>query len=117
MRRIDGENTHYTVFFFLKGNNDFCRIEFYKDMLAINCLAATEMCAMVLPKMVGKNKGVVVNISSIGKRPSIMTTVYSACKSYISALSEGLRATYCGSGSGMKKPPNKPILVHAPSAA
>lgn len=78
-------------------------------MVSINCLAATEMCAMVLPKMVAKNKGVVVNVSSIARRPSIMTTVYSACKAYISALSEGLRGTYCGSGSG--KPTKRDLYI------
>ena len=78
----------------------YCRQQVYKDLIAINCASVSMMSSLVLPQMVTKNKGVIVNISSIAKRPSLMTTVYSATKSYISTLTEGLQRGYCTKDSG-----------------
>ena len=69
-------------------------------MININCTAMTEMCAIVLPQMVAKNKGVVVNISSVAVSGAVGVCTYAATKTFMSSLSQALRRTYCGKGSG-----------------
>ena len=69
-------------------------------MIMVNCNAMTQMCAMVLPGMVARNRGVVINISSLATTGVVMLPVYSATKAYVSMLSECLRRTYCRKGSG-----------------
>lgn len=58
------------------------------DLIACNCIAMTKMTAMVLPKMVKKQKGVIVNVSSIsGRVPTPLLAVYSATKAYVNFFS------------------------------
>lgn len=57
-------------------------------LIACNCMAVTRMTAIVLPKMVKKKKGVIVNVASIsGRVPSPLLAVYSASKAYVNFFS------------------------------
>ncbi|VEN54905.1 unnamed protein product [Callosobruchus maculatus] len=57
------------------------------------------MCKIVMPGMVERRKGVVVNISSTAAQiPSPMLTVYAATKSYVVKFSEDLATEYARYG-------------------
>nr|CAI5856497.1 unnamed protein product [Callosobruchus analis] len=59
----------------------------------------TNMCKIVMPGMVERRKGVVVNISSTAAQiPSPMLTVYAATKSYVVKFSEDLATEYARYG-------------------
>lgn len=68
------------------------------DLVNVNCVSMTSMCALVLPQMVEKRAGVIVNISSIAAAGYIANSIYSATKAYVSKLSECLQRTYKHSG-------------------
>ena len=72
-------------------------------MIAVNCTAMTEMCAIVLPKMIARNRGVVMNISSASARGMLIHPTYSATKAFVSVLSDCLNRTYSGKGTGKVK--------------
>ena len=90
---------------FMMINNNIISLFFgreasYRDTIHVNCNAMTEMCAIVLPKMVDKNKGIIVNISSSAVHGFVIQATYSATKAYMSKLSDCLLRTYCRRGSG-----------------
>lgn len=63
----------------------------------INCniFSVTNMCKMVLPGMIERRKGVIINISSAASQiPSPLLAVYSATKAYIDKLSKDLNTEY-----------------------
>jgi len=73
--------------------------EFLQTMVSVNCLSAVEMIQLVLPSMVTRQKGAIINISSsLGFHPAPYLTVYSACKAFVDFLSRGLRSEYADSG-------------------
>ncbi|CAG0896853.1 unnamed protein product [Darwinula stevensoni] len=75
----------------------------YQDMLLVNNMSMVRMTHMVLPGMVEKRKGIVINISSIADvSPVPLLTIYSATKAFIYSFSRGLAYEY-------KK---KGILIH-----
>ncbi|NXR83846.1 HSDL1 protein, partial [Pycnonotus jocosus] len=69
------------------------------DLIHINIVSATMMTHIVLPGMVKKRKGAVVNLSSaICRQPTPMATVYSASKSYLDYFSRALHYEYASKG-------------------
>ncbi|CAH2012816.1 unnamed protein product [Acanthoscelides obtectus] len=71
----------------------------YDDLIACNIYSVTNMCKIVMPGMVERRKGVVVNISSTAAQiPSPMLTVYAATKSYVVKFSEDLATEYARYG-------------------
>ena len=58
----------------------------------------SNMCALVLPKLLNKRKGVIVNVSSLAAIGFIGASPYSSTKAYASMLSECLQRTYKDSG-------------------
>jgi len=73
--------------------------EYLQNMVYVNCLSALQMIKVVMPSMVARGKGAVVNISSAtAMNPSPYLTVYSACKIFVDYLSRGLRSEYADSG-------------------
>ena len=68
------------------------------DMVHVNCLSMSNMCALVLPQLLKKRKGVIVNISSIATQGFIGASLYSSTKAYASMFSECLQRTYKDSG-------------------
>lgn len=55
--------------------------KFLADLVNCNIVSVTNLCKIVLPGMLSRKKGVIVNISSMSaKIPNPMLTVYSASK-------------------------------------
>ena len=74
------------------------RINAAADLVHVNCVSMSNMCALVLPRLLEKRKGVIVNISSLSRYGFIGTVNYSATKAYASMFSECLQRTYRDSG-------------------
>ncbi|XP_050353559.1 very-long-chain 3-oxoacyl-CoA reductase-B [Nymphalis io] len=65
------------------------------NMIKANVVSVTRMTALVLPGMVKRGKGVVINIGSGSSIiPSPLLTVYAAAKAYVNKFSEGLDMEY-----------------------
>jgi 17beta-estradiol 17-dehydrogenase / very-long-chain 3-oxoacyl-CoA reductase len=70
-----------------------------RDIVNINCHAVTFMTKIVLPGMVEKRKGAIINISSLTAiRRTPLLTVYSATKAYVERFSECIHDEYRSKG-------------------
>ncbi|XP_041466532.1 inactive hydroxysteroid dehydrogenase-like protein 1 isoform X1 [Lytechinus variegatus] len=70
-----------------------------RRLININIGAATMMTKLVLPQMVGRRRGVVVNVSSgTSIHPSPQLALYSACKTYLDVFSQALEYEYRNHG-------------------
>ncbi|XP_077284500.1 hydroxysteroid 17-beta dehydrogenase 12 spidey [Arctopsyche grandis] len=75
-----------------------------KDLLCdriikANVVAVTKMCSMIMPGMVERKKGVVINISSLlATMPSPMYTIYAATKLYVDKFTQDLASSYGSKG-------------------
>eukprot|EP01027_Heterolobosea_sp_BB2_P012727 GEZU01018421.1.p1 GENE.GEZU01018421.1~~GEZU01018421.1.p1 ORF type:complete len:371 (-),score=84.75 GEZU01018421.1:225-1337(-) len=66
-----------------------------RAMVNVNINATNEMTRIVLPGMVNRRRGAIINLSSgYGVFPSPMLAVYSATKAYIDFFSQSLSAEY-----------------------
>lgn len=66
-----------------------------RDIVALNISAVNEITRIVLPGMVSKKRGLVINISSASSIvPSPLLSVYSASKAYLDYWSQSLAAEY-----------------------
>uniref|UniRef100_A0A182N9W6 Steroid dehydrogenase n=1 Tax=Anopheles dirus TaxID=7168 RepID=A0A182N9W6_9DIPT len=66
-----------------------------KSLLSCNILSVTRMCQLVMPGMVKRHAGVVINISSLSAViPAPLLTVYAASKAYMDKFSEDLASEY-----------------------
>jgi len=69
------------------------------DITVINTLPTTLLTAIVLPQMIERNKGVIINIGSAASYNQLsMWAVYSATKKYVSWFSSILRKEYANTG-------------------
>ncbi|XP_053574299.1 very-long-chain 3-oxoacyl-CoA reductase isoform X2 [Bombina bombina] len=69
------------------------------DIINCNITSVVQMTRIVLPKMVEKKKGLIINVSSeAGTRPYPMLTVYSATKVFVDYFSRGIHAEYKSKG-------------------
>ncbi|NXE10018.1 HSDL1 protein, partial [Lophotis ruficrista] len=69
------------------------------DVINVNIASANMMIHIVLPGMVEKKKGAIVNVSSItGCQPAPMLTVYGASKAYLDYFSRALHYEYAPKG-------------------
>lgn len=69
--------------------------EIYKNIIQCNVISVTNMCKIVMPGMLERKKGVVINISSTAALiPSPLLTVYAATKAYIEKFSVDLSDEY-----------------------
>ncbi|GLV42942.1 spidey [Carabus blaptoides fortunei] len=65
------------------------------DLINCNIFSVTNMCKLVLPSMIERRKGVIINMSSAASQiPSPLLAVYSATKAYIDKLSADLSTEY-----------------------
>lgn len=65
------------------------------DIVTCNIVSVTNMCKIVLPGMVERKKGVIINISSMAATiPNPLLTVYSASKAFVDKFSEDLATEY-----------------------
>ncbi|XP_068428782.1 very-long-chain 3-oxoacyl-CoA reductase-B [Clinocottus analis] len=94
--------------------------QFIDTLINVNITSVCQMTRIVLPRMVEKNRGAILNISSAsGMYPVPLLTVYSASKAFVDFFSRGLQAEYKSRGiiiqsvlpffvatklSGIKKP-------------
>uniref|UniRef100_A0A182V0N5 Steroid dehydrogenase n=1 Tax=Anopheles merus TaxID=30066 RepID=A0A182V0N5_ANOME len=65
------------------------------NLLSCNILSVTRMCQLVMPGMVKRHAGVVINISSLSAViPAPLLTVYAASKAFMDKFSEDLASEY-----------------------
>ncbi|KAL4712341.1 hypothetical protein ACJJTC_001502 [Scirpophaga incertulas] len=70
-----------------------------RAMFSANMVSVTRMMAMIMPDMVKRKKGVIINIASAtASIPSPLLAVYGATKAYIQKLTEAIRIEYAGNG-------------------
>ncbi|XP_064308383.1 very-long-chain 3-oxoacyl-CoA reductase [Phalacrocorax carbo] len=68
-------------------------------MININIMAICKMTRLVLPGMLERSKGVILNISSAaGMYPTPLLTLYAATKAFVDYFSRGLHAEYKSKG-------------------
>ncbi len=64
-------------------------------MLQVNIFALTKICRAVIPQMLVKRKGIIVNISSVAaQRGNRGQTVYGGTKGYIESFTKAMAAEY-----------------------
>jgi short-subunit dehydrogenase len=69
------------------------------EMLMVNVVALTTLTRKLLPQMIARKRGAIVNVSSsAGFLPIPGIAVYAASKAYVTSFSEALRAEVRGSG-------------------
>jgi 17beta-estradiol 17-dehydrogenase / very-long-chain 3-oxoacyl-CoA reductase len=75
------------------------REKFIQNIIKCNITSMPMMCSIVLPQMVQRKKGVIINISSLSALvPSAQLCVYSASKAFAHKFSEDLSAEYENQG-------------------
>ncbi|XP_078077176.1 very-long-chain 3-oxoacyl-CoA reductase-A [Mustelus asterias] len=68
-------------------------------MININIMSVCKMTRMVLPAMVKRSKGIILNVSSASALyPVPLLTLYSATKSFVDFFSQGLHVEYQSKG-------------------
>ncbi|XP_041972030.1 very-long-chain 3-oxoacyl-CoA reductase-like [Aricia agestis] len=68
-------------------------------MLRANIVSVTRVTAIVMPGMVERGKGVVINIGSVSSyTPSPLLTAYAASKAFVNKFTEGLDMEYSKKG-------------------
>lgn len=75
------------------------REKFIKDLINCNILSMTMMCSIILPQMVQRSKGIVINLGSTSTViPAPNLTMYSGSKAFIEKFSDDLAAEYENNG-------------------
>jgi short-subunit dehydrogenase len=70
-----------------------------QEMMAVNVVALTSLTRALLPAMIQKKRGAILNVSSsAGFLPLPGLAVYAATKAYVTSFSEAIRAELQGSG-------------------
>lgn len=70
-----------------------------QEMLAVNVVALTALTRALLPAMIEKKRGAILNVSSsAGFLPIEKLAVYAASKAYVTSFSEAIRGELQGSG-------------------
>jgi hypothetical protein len=70
-----------------------------KEMLAVNVTALTLLTRSLLPGMIARKRGAILNVSSTaGFLPIAGFAVYAATKAYVTSFSEAIRAELRGTG-------------------
>ncbi len=73
--------------------------QFYKDLINCNMVSMINMTRIVLPQMVDRKKGLIINLSSIASvLPFPLLTVYAASKAFVRKFSDDLRSEYKNQG-------------------
>ncbi|NWV85238.1 DHB12 reductase, partial [Dasyornis broadbenti] len=68
-------------------------------MVNINVMSVCKMTRLVLPSMLERSKGIILNIASAaGTSPTPLLTLYSATKAFVDFFSQGLHAEYKSKG-------------------
>jgi len=73
--------------------------EFSQQLINCNVVSVTQMCLLVLPKMVERKKGLILNVSSASAvLPTPLMTMYSSTKAFVFKFSEDLALEYAPFG-------------------
>ena len=73
--------------------------KFINDMINVNCLSATQLIKIVLPKMEKRKRGIIINISSVSaSHPVPLLSLYSSTKVYLDFLSRSIEYEYRNKG-------------------
>jgi short-subunit dehydrogenase len=74
-------------------------LERQREMIAVNVAALTELTHLVLPGMIERGRGAILNVASTaGFQPGPGAAVYFASKAYVLSLTEALHQELKGSG-------------------
>jgi short-subunit dehydrogenase len=85
--------------FGLSGRFDALPAERQTEMVELNIRALTELCALVLPGMIARRRGFLLNVASTAAfLPGPNMAVYYASKSYVLSLTEALHQEAKGTG-------------------
>lgn len=69
------------------------------DLLQVNMLALTQLTRRLLPGMLARGEGCILNLGSTGSyAPSPLNAAYCASKAYVLSFSQGLAAELVGTG-------------------
>ena len=72
---------------------------FFEKMMNINMLSVVRMTNLVLPSMIEKKKGIILNISSASAlQPTPLLSLYSASKQFVDCFSRAVNAEYNSQG-------------------
>jgi uncharacterized protein len=70
-----------------------------REMMAVNVVALTVLTRLLLPGMIARKRGAILNVSSsAGFLPIAGFAVYAATKAYVTSFSEAIRAELHGTG-------------------
>lgn len=73
--------------------------QFIHSIINCNVVSMTRMIDLVLPKMVDRKRGIIINVSSLSaRRPVPLLSLYSASKAYCDHLSRALHHEYKDKG-------------------
>ena len=71
----------------------------HEDMVAVNILCAVKLTYAILPMMLKKNDGIIINVSSAGAYlPTPNQSTYTGTKAFLRAFSEALHFELIGTG-------------------
>ncbi len=69
--------------------------EFYNQIIHCNVTSVVQMTRIILPQMVERQKGLIINISSMSALiPTPLATVYGSTKSFVTKFTDDLRLEY-----------------------
>lgn len=75
------------------------RDELTAQIIKCNITSVSNMCSIVMPQMVERKKGVVINLSSLAAHiPNPMLSFYAASKAFVDKFSEDLQTEYKSKG-------------------
>ncbi|XP_055383144.1 very-long-chain 3-oxoacyl-CoA reductase-B [Condylostylus longicornis] len=81
--------------FFLNIQNE----KFLRDIITCNINSVTHMCRLIMPQMIERKRGIVINISSMAAHvPNPLLCLYSGTKAFIDKFSDDLNTEYKGQG-------------------
>ena len=73
------------------------------DMIHVHIVASTRLTRAILPQMIKRNEGVIINVSTlVSEIPAPYRVVYVATKSYLNSLSRSLQAEIREKGLAIK---------------
>lgn len=73
--------------------------ELFANIIKINCTAVVNMCKIVLPGMVERKRGAIINMSSLAAEiPNPLLSVYSGSKAFVEKFSVDLAVEYESKG-------------------
>lgn len=71
------------------------REQLFQDLIECNITSVPMMCSIIMPQMVQRKRGLIINISSLSASvPAPTITVYSASKAFVDKFSKDLAAEY-----------------------